>query len=1461
VEEAPVSKRQKVESSSPALPPSVSASSDPCPVNANAHKLARAQDARRLPLELIDGFFVGSEGVHDRQPRSAGAVHSSPPLLPHRPWKHMSPARTVTEGILNNSGVRRRNDMQVQSEPCRTEPPQEAPKFMTERECGNNNPYQLRRLIKPTAEAADFAPWIGKHPEDVLNDQTVKHGFIDRMATSQNETNTARQSLYGLFKHKSGLQDLAALFASVVEERQAHSKISSSSTFKPPPRVTLTEAKRRAWLSDLANPGVPLRKLSRTIPQGIRGQSLLDQCLVNDVPTGRALWFAKCVGANEIRTLKRKGTSANFAAGTEIKWLRDWTSNIEQFLESSIEQCGQSGWRSRMNYILSLTLRLYSESLLDCDHYLDWIVTSISAASTDYLPVWLLMANLHKMDLIKHRKRGKMLTETLLEKLHAAMEVGRSQLAPLVGKLKHILMYFIHRSPACFVMPQLWRKYRGTVRQCLDMHAAPSRHILQLLSSRNGRLSINSGLNPPETRVPRRIVIEILDSARAPFNPSKIAQKCRSACEETDSLVNVVLEWCSSRFRTGNYRVYLVVRLLEIWLDELDVDSIAMDFLASKQTRSYCDPCGLRLLVSELLRAQIVPLSRYLQWLIARGGLLYDSDQISRITLSTNTGAENGRLRYLMGLDAIDVLTAAPLSSLSPPVKNLRDILLARAGFSLENEANLNRCCKDYVATQLPRIFLDSQATKSTSSFVPSFSDLSWSLRSEIASFLKQQIAVFRALGHEPTTCGSSQAESANHLTNTEFCVVRSILEGLGDVPGMVEILNLCISSEDEMLLSSITDTVNFQLDAFSALGQLTALHEQLFQTYISMRSSSGLPRQFVVSLISLSSLVPSDIVSVSSLQEDLARGDRGFAVAACSPVSDGMAESLQQAGPTFTEEFEAVLSSGNRMEEQTMDQLFHVLAERLEKGRYQTQAENDEVLCALHARLRIYKIAQFDSLFAAWLQRLFTTPRSRVKQLLPILISTSCVSFEVCVDILTDALAAEENHSHQASLMRNHVAIFMETISAAENGLDPVSYKLKLENARHVRENPGRAVDFRNKAGLGANESGVQLSKEALISLALNGQSLNRLMPRVPAEGIVSGVEDLLHSPFDIPNIAFTELVRKTTDLSTPFCRLGLQILDAIPSLTTPAGRESVVDTIFELAKTERNDAWTIYLTAVGRETASRIREKAEEAFFAVPLSPSSGRITPALSIANTIEQASTYLSIASRTAYTIPSGGVQAIVGLLIERFSIVLLGLMSARMPANNNDSTKRIANQPALYMEESKAGSIDHLTTYLTLLLGMTSMHKTALISTRAESLSSPTASQRQSQQDVVKILILLTKIATHPPLSVHPGVVNHVFDVAATIVDDVPEEVRTLCARILKDKMHDPQAEYLFGSANNSNGCISVHENAKTGWMAERLQIVKDGKRVGEYKSRNWEMLEGGAEASVSLSLFDTRREW
>lgn len=227
------------------------------------------------------------------------------------------------------------------------------------------------------------------------------------------------------------------MFAAALQRRHNHSSISTATTFKPPPRVTLTDNKREAWLRDLANPSVPLRKLSRTIPHGVRGRILLDQCLNKWIPVERAVWLAKCVGANEIRAFKRKGTSGTVALGLELKWVRDWTTNVQQFIEGVVSTCGQTGWKVKVTYayvtrylsryVISVTLlipilhsraslaaRLFSEHLLDHEHYLDWFLSSLESAPISMLPVWLLMLGAYWNNILRYRKRGGRLTKLLL---------------------------------------------------------------------------------------------------------------------------------------------------------------------------------------------------------------------------------------------------------------------------------------------------------------------------------------------------------------------------------------------------------------------------------------------------------------------------------------------------------------------------------------------------------------------------------------------------------------------------------------------------------------------------------------------------------------------------------------------------------------------------------------------------------------------------------------------------------------------------------------------------------------------------------------------------------------------------------------------------------------------------------------------------------------------------------------
>ncbi|KAL8942020.1 MAG: hypothetical protein Q9216_001910 [Gyalolechia sp. 2 TL-2023] len=197
---------------------------------------------------------------------------------------------------------------------------------------------------------ADFSPWRGHHAEDVLSESTIKQGFSDKTQVSQAESSSAKTPIWSALKHKSGLQVISSLYVSVLDQRQAHGTTTASCTFKPPPRVGLTDSKREAWLRDLSNPNIPLRRLSRTIPYGIRGRALLDQFLAKNIPTARSLWLAKCVGANEIRAFKRKGASGAFAAGGETKWIKDWTANVEQFLDAIISTCSPQEWTGNLIY-------------------------------------------------------------------------------------------------------------------------------------------------------------------------------------------------------------------------------------------------------------------------------------------------------------------------------------------------------------------------------------------------------------------------------------------------------------------------------------------------------------------------------------------------------------------------------------------------------------------------------------------------------------------------------------------------------------------------------------------------------------------------------------------------------------------------------------------------------------------------------------------------------------------------------------------------------------------------------------------------------------------------------------------------------------------------------------------------------------------------------------------------------
>jgi mediator of RNA polymerase II transcription subunit 12 len=63
---------------------------------------------------------------------------------------------------------------------------------------------------------------------------------------------------------------------------------------------------------------------------------------------------------------------------------------------------------------IRLATHFYAEHLLDREHYMDWLVSSLENSPQMRLPIWLLITQVYWKDLMQFRKYGRRLTTALL---------------------------------------------------------------------------------------------------------------------------------------------------------------------------------------------------------------------------------------------------------------------------------------------------------------------------------------------------------------------------------------------------------------------------------------------------------------------------------------------------------------------------------------------------------------------------------------------------------------------------------------------------------------------------------------------------------------------------------------------------------------------------------------------------------------------------------------------------------------------------------------------------------------------------------------------------------------------------------------------------------------------------------------------------------------------------------------
>ncbi|ORX33960.1 hypothetical protein BD324DRAFT_186207 [Kockovaella imperatae] len=164
-------------------------------------------------------------------------------------------------------------------------------------------------------------PGFGQ-PEDILTEENVKNGYSARPFVTV--TSAESFSMHGPIHNQlvnGCLATLNKLGREIIEKRDECMPQFGERAFRIPVRVTYNDVKRTQFLSDLANPNVPLYKLMRNpIPHGFKGLELLDtmfspsfvpahnrsisgpqaSALPQSIAIDRAVWFIRVLGSNEI---------------------------------------------------------------------------------------------------------------------------------------------------------------------------------------------------------------------------------------------------------------------------------------------------------------------------------------------------------------------------------------------------------------------------------------------------------------------------------------------------------------------------------------------------------------------------------------------------------------------------------------------------------------------------------------------------------------------------------------------------------------------------------------------------------------------------------------------------------------------------------------------------------------------------------------------------------------------------------------------------------------------------------------------------------------------------------------------------------------------------------------------------------------------------------------------------------
>ncbi|KAF2856579.1 hypothetical protein T440DRAFT_437396 [Plenodomus tracheiphilus IPT5] len=1209
-------------------------------------------------------------------------------------------------------------------------------------------------------KAADVFPWTGNNPEDTLSEALVKAG-ISNKPQIMNETNTARPSLWSNLKNKSGLTTLSTLFVAVLEKRQQSGRLQVPNTFKPPPRLTLRDSTREQWLHDLSNPGTSLRRLSRTIPHGLTGKVLLEQCLNKNIPLPRALWLAKCVGINELRAHKRKGQ-----AGT-ITWGRGWTSSVEQFMDGVIGAIGQGEWKPRVTYALQLATQLYKEHLLDDDHFLDWIIHGLDSCPSERLFIWLFMVQIshYWTDITCCRYRGRRLAESLLNhlgKIYRLDDTGPHSVVLLY--LENTLTKLLATRPACLLLPTTWAKHSAQIKRLTERRTHPQmKQAIKKLEQRNIRLLQSAKMRSSTSRSPAGRIYRLLDTASDthPYRIEDLSYECMEIISDATLLIAVVLQWACSYYREGVHRTYLTTRLLRRWSHQgADVYDAVISYLRDMSWVGTGDLSIIFRIVAELVRSKTFAAGRYLQWLIATGSLGHDSDLSSPDSWP------------------VRLITEIPLTGLPDQIRTLRSTLLRGTAHAAEVEQQMLFRAEQQISLTLPALFGLYDTSVNLTDL--KLDTLSPTVKLELGIWLRGNVASYAEVNERVPTKDPSIEETAavSLISPLEFHIVRSYLERFEDLAILADVIGIAASSLDPAVLAAAADTINYHVKAFRAMGACDPLFGRIAARYAALRTMRFPERELLLSLSNLARVVHADGQLSQLLSYDLSRLDQKNSLAACSPASDNMGE-VMQTGSYSDDEIERVLSSGTSMDQQMMARVLRKIINNHQEQVHKGQVHFDSYPAWFH-RLRSFDEPTFDMVTSEWLSSTLTSHQIDILRVaLPTLVGSGCVALQTFLDTLQASVAklktSPTESGVQIAVEGLRILLPCETLAPSCPPQDAYRYRLEQRKLGGLTQRcVGDIVGLLSTTSPPSvqGQVSVLLLSEPMIALmkqsvVTDPGSLSKLGREMKGP-YVTALFNVLLDPsggFQVANVTPSEKVpivfEVASDLSLPICQAVIEhifsseaALSGETSDALPAALLSAIKTAVE----EDRSAGLELLASLDVSLTDQIRQHAErEILQATTFLAQGSSVKPEEIYQHSPAVVQKYLTVIDLTSS---------------KRVEITDQSVMAIALAERLKGVAQAFAHCEAMVEQTGQKNDAVVLSLYawLNALLRLAIAHCPAML-------------RNATQQHQSTLMYAMKSLITHPFLALYPSVTEHIFDVAVFLSDYISDDVRSQVARL------------------------------------------------------------------------------